>query len=190
MQKVECRMRTGERAGVGKSLESEVLSLESRNPGKGLAAARHETQRGGAATTLSPPSAGGESRREEACLWIAPLLGSLPTPSSRGEEEKACSQVFVEEVRPFIMVVLMKHGRAQTSARDAGKGDRDGRAPDYGLRSAEGRKPSGVQISHCEKFGKATSGAGDSQNRESCKMHDMMKMQSQAGTAQNQGHSR
>jgi hypothetical protein len=48
------------------------------------------SQRGkaGAEATPSPPSDGGEGRGEEArwFLWIAPLLGPLPIPSSLGEE--------------------------------------------------------------------------------------------------------
>ena len=35
----------------------------------------------------SPPSDGGEGRGEEARFHWAPLLGPLPTRSSRGEEE-------------------------------------------------------------------------------------------------------
>src|SRR6266576_1649548 len=64
------------------------------------------TQPGKTATTPSPPSDGGEGRGEEARLfWIAPLLGPLPARSSRGEEEKACHQIFVVNARTCIIVV-------------------------------------------------------------------------------------
>ena len=63
------------------------------------------TQRGGAATTPSPPSDGGEGRGEEERFWLAPLLGPLPTPSSRGEEEKPYRQIFVENARTCMIVV-------------------------------------------------------------------------------------
>ena len=49
----------------------------------------------------SLPSDGGEGWGEEAhwFLWIAPLLGPLPTPSSRGEEEECGSwEVFEQEL--------------------------------------------------------------------------------------------
>ncbi len=52
------------------------------------------------------------------------------------------------------------------------------------------RKRIGVQISHCEKFEKPASVAGDSQKSESCKMHEKRKGQSPAKMTQNQGHSR
>src|SRR6266550_7907324 len=57
------------------------------------------------ATTPSPPCNGGEGRGEEARFGFAPLLGPLPTPSSRGEEEKACLQIFVEHARTCMIAV-------------------------------------------------------------------------------------
>src|SRR6266566_206646 len=46
------------------------------------------------ATTPSPPCNGGEGRGEEARFGFAPLLGPLPTPSSRGEEEKVSPNLY------------------------------------------------------------------------------------------------
>src|SRR2546427_5981108 len=50
--------------------------------------------RGEAANSPSPPSEGGDGRGEEARLWIA--FGPLPTPSSRGEEDRACLKIVGE----------------------------------------------------------------------------------------------
>ena len=48
----------------------------------------------------------GQGRGEAArLLWMAPLLGPLPAPSSRGEEEKAWPQIFVENAGTFGIVV-------------------------------------------------------------------------------------
>ena len=67
------------------------------------------TQRGEAAPTPSPSSDEGEGRGEDERLsqplWITPLLGPLPTPSSRGEEEKASLQIFAVTARTCRIVV-------------------------------------------------------------------------------------